>query len=62
MLEPELLLYEPERNGQMRFVAVEYIIPFPLLPSTAPPPVPFGHEMHQVPDASIWALHAWVGG
>ena len=62
VLEPELLLYEPEQNGQMRFVGVEYIIPFALLPSTAPPPVLFGHEMHHVPDAGIWALHAWVGG
>ena len=59
--EPELLLYEPQQNGQMRFVGVEYIIPFALLPSTAPPPVLFGHEMHPVPEAGIWAFHVWVG-
>src|ERR671912_664662 len=29
-LEPELLLYEPQKNGEMRFVGVEYIIPFAL--------------------------------
>src|SRR5207344_3337944 len=26
--EPELLLYEPEKNGRLRLVAVEYIIPY----------------------------------
>jgi len=25
--EPELLLYEPESNGELRLVAVEYIVP-----------------------------------
>src|SRR5688500_14831936 len=28
VLEPELLLYEPQKNGRLRLVAVEYIVPF----------------------------------
>ena len=28
LLQPELLLYEPEKNGKLRFVGVEYIVPF----------------------------------
>src|SRR5215216_2151582 len=27
LLEPELLLYEPQRNGRLRLVGVEYIVP-----------------------------------
>lgn len=58
--EPELLVYEPEKNGSMRLVAVEYIIPFSVLPSTATPPVLFGHELGQNDVYQVWALHAWV--
>jgi hypothetical protein len=60
-LQPELLLYEPQKNGKLRFVGVEYIIPFDLLPSTATPPVVLGQPMHQNFEAGLWALHAWVG-
>jgi hypothetical protein len=61
VLQPELLLYEPQKNGKMRFVGVEYIIPFALLPATATPPTLLGQSMHQVLDANLWALHVWVG-
>lgn len=60
-LEPELLLYEPQKNGKLRLVGVEYVIPFDFVPPEAEPPVLFGQEFHQVPDAGIWGLHVWVG-
>jgi hypothetical protein len=60
-LQPELLLYEPQKNGKLRFVGVEYIIPFALLPPTATPPTVLGQSMHQNVEAGLWALHAWVG-
>jgi hypothetical protein len=60
-LQPELLLYEPQKNGNMRFVGVEYIIPFALLPPTGTPPTLFGQPMHQNFEADLWALHVWVG-
>jgi hypothetical protein len=59
--QPELLLFEPMENGQMRFVGVEYIVPFTDVPPTGPAPVLFGIPFDPVPDAGLWGLHAWVG-
>lgn len=61
VLEPELLLYEPQKNGRLRFVGVEYIIPFDILGPESEPPTLLGQEFHQVPDAGLWGLHVWVG-
>ena len=58
--EPELLLYEPESNGQLRLVAVEYIIPYTARSRSATPPVLFGREFKQNDAFQLWALHAWV--
>src|SRR3712207_4803280 len=44
LLEPELLLYEPEKNGKLRFVGVEYIVPFTDVPATAPAPTLLGQR------------------
>ncbi len=57
---PQLLMYEPEKNGQMRLVGVEYIIPFSVVGPTDPAPQLFGHEFHQNVAFGIWGLHAWV--
>jgi hypothetical protein len=61
LLQPELLLYEPLKNGNLRFVGVEYIVPFTDVPATDPPPTLLGQEFEQVPDAGLWGLHIWVG-
>ena len=61
LLQPELLLYEPEKNGKLRFVGVEYIVPFTDHPATAAPPTLLGHAFSQVPEAGVWGLHIWVG-
>jgi hypothetical protein len=58
--QPELLLYEPESNGRLRLVAVEYIIPYTLHSRDAAPPVLFGQEFQQVDAFQLWGLHAWV--
>lgn len=58
--QPELLLYEPERNGRLRLVAVEYIIPYTIRPRSATPPVLFGRSFKQNDVFQLWALHAWV--
>jgi hypothetical protein len=61
-VQPELLLYEPEKNGNMRFVGVEYIIPFEIVPAnTTPAPRVLGQDMVAQTGLGIWALHAWVG-
>jgi hypothetical protein len=58
--QPELLLYEPESNGRLRLVAVEYIIPYTFHSRDAAPPVLFGQEFQQVDAFQLWGLHAWV--
>lgn len=58
--QPELLLYEPEQNGRLRLVAVEYIIPYTFHSRDAAPPVLFGHEFQQNDVFQLWGLHAWV--
>jgi hypothetical protein len=58
--EPELLLYEPQKNGRLRLVAVEYIIPYDFHPRSAEPPVLFGQKFQQVDAFQLWGLHAWV--
>jgi hypothetical protein len=61
LLQPELLLYEPEKNGKLRFVGVEYIVPFADRPATGPAPTLLGHAFAQVPEFGVWGLHIWVG-
>ena len=55
---PEALLYEPEANGQLRLVAVEYVIPKAAWTSPNPPEL-FGQKL--VLNAfDLWALHVWA--
>ncbi|MEO8910247.1 MAG: hypothetical protein ABI408_08470 [Gemmatimonadaceae bacterium] len=58
--EPELLLYEPEKNGDLRLVAVEYIIPYTFHARSAAPPELFGQKFVQNDVFQLWGLHAWV--
>ena len=58
---PELLLYEPERDGRLRLVAVEYVIPYTSHGRAAAPPVLFGQPFARNDRFQLWGLHAWVG-
>ena len=58
--QPELLLYEPEKNGRLRLVAVEYIIPYTAHGREEAPPVLFGQKFKQNDVFQLWGLHAWV--
>ena len=58
VLEPELLLYEPERNGRLRLVAVEYIVPFTAWTGATPPEL-YGQSFHRNEGFGIWVLHVW---
>lgn len=55
--EPQLLIYEPEKNGQMKLVGVEYI--FPGNPTDTPPRL-FDQDFVYNTEFSVWTLHAWV--
>ena len=56
---PEVLLYEPQRNGQLRLVGVEYVVPFDAWRAPESP-VLFGQHFHRNDSFELWALHVWV--
>ena len=56
--QPELLLYEPQKNGKLRFVAVEYIVPFTAWAAPAPPQL-YGLSFHRNEAFGLWVLHVW---
>jgi hypothetical protein len=58
--KPELLLYEPDKNGRLHLVAVEYIIPYSFHGRGEAPPVLFGQQFKQNDTFNLWGLHAWV--
>ena len=56
---PELLVYAPHRDGGLRLVAVEWLIPTALVDSSDPPEL-LGHHFHEIAGTPFWGLHAWV--
>jgi hypothetical protein len=58
---PEVLVYEPQADGTLRLVALEYMVPRPLWEAVQPgtPPVLFGEAFEPGPMDSH-ALHVWV--
>ncbi|TPV32747.1 hypothetical protein FJ651_10550 [Paucihalobacter ruber] len=59
-LEPQVLLYAPNNNGDLEFLGVEYIIPFGILPESEPAPMLFDEEYKKNHELEIWALHVWT--
>lgn len=57
-LNPELLLYEPQKNGTLKFVAVEYIVPFGAWTAAEPPRL-YGLDFHRNEAFGLWILHVW---
>ena len=57
---PQVLLYEPQADGSVQLVAVEYIIPYTLHSRNSPPPMLFGQRFKQNDTFQLWGLHAWV--
>lgn len=53
-LAPEVLVYEPKKNGGYKLVAVEYLTLVGDRPSL------FGQEFDNGPFPDSYALHAWV--
>lgn len=60
LLEPEALIYEPQRNGMMRLVGVEYIVPFGPDAENGVPPQLLGMDFHANTAVGIWAKHVWL--
>lgn len=68
-IKPEVLLYEPQKNGRFRLVGVEYIAPFlpPEIeggnPIQGDQPSLFGQDFHDSPhvgEHGAWTLHVWL--
>ena len=57
LLEPEVLLYEPQRDGSLKFVGIEYVVP---LSASATPPSLFGIAFHRNEAFQLWVLHVWA--
>jgi len=55
--KPQLLMYEPQANGRLNLVGVEYI--FPGEP-TDPPPTLLGREFVYSDVYEVWILHVWA--
>jgi len=59
LLKPELVMYEPQPDGSMTLIGVDYIVPFDQWTSSEAPTllgVPF---MRNEP-LGVWALHIWA--
>ncbi|NNM31781.1 MAG: hypothetical protein HKO53_01865 [Gemmatimonadetes bacterium] len=59
LLEPEILVFAPRRNGSLGLGAVEYIIPFGLWTEAAPPTL-FGETFRANNVDGVWQLHVWL--
>lgn len=62
-LRPEGLLYAPGPNGQLRLVAVEWVVPSEVWATTGSedPPSVLGTDLHILNPALGWYIHhAWV--
>jgi hypothetical protein len=57
LLEPEILMYEPQSDGSLKFVGIEFVVP---LSASATPPSLFGLQFHRNEAFQLWVLHVWL--
>jgi hypothetical protein len=55
--QPQLLMYEPQTNGSLRLVGIEYALPGD---GSEPPPVLFEQQFHYNATFGVWVLHVWI--
>ncbi len=55
--KPQLVMYEPQKDGSMKLVGVEFIYPGS---ASDPAPVLFGQPFAYNTVFNVWALHVWV--
>jgi hypothetical protein len=59
--QPEIMVYAPGPDGQLKLVAVEYMVPAaPWDAQHSSPPTVLGQTMHVNPHLGAYVLHAWV--
>lgn len=59
LLHPELLMYEPQADGAMELVGVEYAIPVDDWTSLEPPRL-LDQDFHVNEAFGVWVLHVWL--
>ncbi len=58
-LEPELVMYEPQADGSMKLIGVDYIVPFAKWTATEPPTL-FGMPLGRNEKLEVFAIHIWT--
>jgi len=59
LLRPELVMYEPQPDGSLQLIGVDYVVPFGAW--TAPePPALLGMPFMRNEPLGVWALHIWA--
>ncbi len=62
--KPEVVLYAPDTDGNLQFVAVEYAVPIENMENPPPAPAGFTGEVDVWEintEFNVWTLHVWVG-
>ncbi len=59
LLRPELVMYEPQRDGSLQLVGVDYVVPFTAWTSNEPPSL-LGMKFGRNEPLGVWALHIWA--
>jgi hypothetical protein len=57
LLKPELLMFEPQPNGTMQLIGVDYVVP---LTASATAPTLLGVPFARNEPLGVWALHIWA--
>ncbi len=58
-LAPELVMYEPQADGSMKLIGVDYVVPFDQW-TAAEPPTLFGMPLGRNEKLSVYAIHIWT--
>lgn len=58
-LRPELVMYEPQADGAMKLIGVDYVVPFDQW-TAAEPPTLFGMPLGRNEKLSVYAIHIWT--
>ena len=59
LLRPELVMYEPQRDGSLQLIGVDYVVPFDQWTSSEPPTL-LGKPFLRNEPLGVWALHIWA--
>lgn len=59
LLHPELVMYEPQADGSLQLIGVDYVVPFTEWKSPTPPSL-LGVSFMRNEPLGVWALHIWA--